>query len=808
MPLTARIVRTPQNIAVPTEAPVLASKAGLRLLNGGGTPAIPVAVLSVPGRSVLYMWESVPAADDDGRRLNAGGFGASTAGWRSLEVGPIDIREYGADTASSNNATAINRALAAAAAGVSREVVIPNGTFETTAQITVASTATNPVTLRGEGHDSHIHAVLAGTNTNAIASSGTDFSNFTLRDMRLTGTFSRGLNLSPSTSGSNVRIERCTLSGATAFSSGVTIAAILCGYRLSDVWIEDNVISGGGFDNGDGTGQGYDIVSDAGGMKTGVHINRNDISGSKTVLSIACFDCADSEIADNTIDQNNTSFLTAGIYNFGYGIAMYDAIHLQECKRNHVRGNTVTNAAGLGIYFQTQYDSSMDGNKCFDVCKQITEPSLPLGALVANTGNVLFANNTIRTTNKTNGTNGIAVAGPDTHVITGNYIEDTASAVRLQGDVHKTVISGNTFRDCTSGVRIENLLDPREITIVGNSMAVESAGIGVATGATLSGSVISGNTIDTESFGIYIDGGADNRITGNTVRGVNGDYAIRLNAGADNALVSGNTVIGRDFGIYIAANNCAIVDNDLTGAGTTKLTLSGTGHTVRDNRGSGPGGGVFMAINAFTGGTSATVGAYTNRLRIRMVGGGGGGGAATTAAASGAAGGGGGAGAFAEWHVVATPGASYTYAIGAAGAGGVAGGAAATAGGNTTFQVGATTITAPGGGAGTGMAAGVAPLFAAPGNFSNQATNATINGAGAPGSPGIRLDGVNVMSGNGGSGPFGAGGVGLDLGAAGAAGVAGLGYGSGGGGGMVTNGSAASNGGAGKVGIIILEEYT
>lgn len=560
--------------------------------------------------------------DDDGTVFVATGFGTTGAAWKRIFSGPLDIRWFGADTAASNNATAFNRALAAAAGGVAREVYVPRGTYSTTAQITVASTATNPVTLFGEGHDSHISSVISGTDTNAIASSGTTFSNFVMRDLRLTGTFSRGVLLAPTIASSNVRIERCEISGHTAFSAGVTLAAISCNYLLSDVWIEDNVISGGGFASARG-GEGYDIVSDSGGMKNGVHVNRNKINSNKTLLTIALFDCFDSEVSDNIIDQGNTIALDAGIYHFGYGIAVYDAVNLLECKRNRARGNIVKNAAGNGIYFESQFDSIIEGNRCYDVCKQITEPSLPKAAIASNGGNTVFSHNTVKTTNKTNGTNGIVIAGgPAPCSIVGNHVEDCSSAVQLLGNQEKVTITGNTFADCTTGVYAGvNTLNSKEVTIAGNQMQVTFAGVYTDDAASLSDSVIASNYIDTGSLGVYLGGGTFNQIAHNTIKNGSG-YGIQLLAGADDHLIHGNKMVNQDNGIAVASDRAVVHSNDLTDVSGTTISLAGTGHIVRDNLGAiefnqgvfgcgnqqGWTGGVVHGLDPITGGALTSSG--------------------------------------------------------------------------------------------------------------------------------------------------------------------------------------------------------
>lgn len=214
--------------------------------------------------------------------------------------------------------------------------------------------------------------------------------------------------------------------------------------------------------------------------------------------------------------------------------------------------------------------------------------------------------------------------------------------------------------------------------------------------------------------------------------------------------------------------------------------------------------GLHVGTTFLTAGTTFTTGPRTNKIRLRMVGGGGGGGGCTSVAAAAAAAGGGGAGAFAEKDFAVTPNTAYTYAIGALGAGGSA--ADGSNGGNTTFAVGATTVTAPGGSGGKNGVALTTLVAYAGGAGGAVATNGDVNAGGSPGEAGVTLIVATpiVASGAGGSGPLGAGGLGL---AAVGNGNAGIGFGSGGSG-SATGASTSRTGGNGTAGAIIVEEYT
>lgn len=241
-------------------------------------------------------------------------------------------------------------------------------------------------------------------------------------------------------------------------------------------------------------------------------------------------------------------------------------------------------------------------------------------------------------------------------------------------------------------------------------------------------------------------------------------------------------------------------------AGEQLHYLDAVGFYVIDAAGGkklGASSGRWLKTTVLTAGSTFTTGPQTTSIKIRMVGGGAGGAGCTSVASAASAGGGGGAGAYAEKTFAVAPNTNYTYAIGAAGAG--ASGAAGGNGGNSTFAVGATTVTAPGG-SGAPVATASTALTAYLGGAGGAiATNGDLNVGGAPGELGVTLIVATpvVGSGNGGDGPFGAGGIGrTTVGNGNNA----IGYGAGGGG-AATGASAVRTGGNGMPGVIIVDEY-
>lgn len=488
---------------------------------------------------------------------------------------PVSVKDYGAvGNGIANDTTAIQAAFNSGAT----HVYFPAGIYAVSSGLTVSSTETNPLIISGDGYDSHIISTIPGTDTVALAASGSTFSDFTIRDLRISGTFSRGINLTAN-SGHNVRVERCKISGATAFSSGVTIASIGFG-NLDDVWIVDNEISGDGYDNGDGTGQGYSIINYNGTTHYRIHVIGNRISSYRTLISICLFDVADSEILNNSVNQGNTGALVGGFYEFGYGILIYDTVPVtNDNRRNLVSGNNVTNCAGMGIYFTTQYDSVISDNIVLDTCKKINETSLPHAGISANLGNTTITGNVVKTV--TTPSHGISFTSAGC-VVTGNYVEDASSSVNIQGNVDRATISGNSFVNTVHGILV-NGVTLSGIVISNNSMTNVLAPLSVQPGGSLSESTFSHNTTSGAQVGVLLSAGINNRIIGNLFSD-GSSYAVQIASGANNQIISDNTVVDQSVGFLINSNNCHITNNDLSDVSGTPLTISGTGHIQISNR--------------------------------------------------------------------------------------------------------------------------------------------------------------------------------------------------------------------------------
>ena len=187
---------------------------------------------------------------------------------------------------------------------------------------------------------------------------------------------------------------------------------------------------------------------------------------------------------------------------------------------------------------------------------------------------------------------------------------------------------------------------------------------------------------------------------------------------------------------------------------------------------------------------------------IEVIGGGGaGGGANTTTGSQYSNGGGGGAGEYARGIFdAATVGASQTVTIGAAGTGVSAG----TGGSGGTTSVGAL-ITGGGGAGGLASAASATPNLGVAGAGGSGGSGGNFRSNGEDGFYGLQLaaTGTWTIGGKWGSSQYGAGGRNVFA----AAGAAATGYGAGGGGSSNFQSTAATAGGNGTAGIVIVTEY-
>lgn len=245
--------------------------------------------------------------------------------------------------------------------------------------------------------------------------------------------------------------------------------------------------------------------------------------------------------------------------------------------------------------------------------------------------------------------------------------------------------------------------------------------------------------------------------------------------------------------LTIANGKTLTANNSLTLAGTdsTTMTFPSTSAKVATNANLSIVNQVFIASGTYTPTTGMVYAVVTC-----YGGGGGGGGCATTTTGFTSGGGGGGGSKAIKVLSSATIGSSQTITIGVAGTAGTAGANNGGAGGNTSFGV------LVGGNGGTG-GAGAAANSGGAGGLGGTTGTGDITGTGQNGATGVgaSIQAVGCYTNFGGS---------TDIGGGGAApvqsvGNAGTGFGSGGAGGNTF--STANAGGAGRPGIVIIQEF-
>lgn len=281
-----------------------------------------------------------------------------------------------------------------------------------------------------------------------------------------------------------------------------------------------------------------------------------------------------------------------------------------------------------------------------------------------------------------------------------------------------------------------------------------------------------------------------------------GVAVVPLVGGAHSALQGGEIVAGGD---------CLVQWNSTVGSGSYVLIECGggaeqVGAATKSNHamrlGQAVGRLIAIQVITATGTYTPTTGATT--ARITVIGGGAAGGTAgATTSGTVAGAGGGGAGGVGQSTVSVSSISGTTATIGSAGApsSSTAGGA----GGATTFGG----ITASGG-TGGALVGPLAPPQGGLGGSGGTTTGGNVfNMRGGNGMHGQSSSTAYVLSGSGGSNPYGGGGPGNLLSvAAAAAGSIGQGFGAGGGGGASNSGAVLASGANGTTGAVIIEEFS
>ncbi|PCH82534.1 MAG: TIGR03808 family TAT-translocated repetitive protein [Hyphomicrobiales bacterium] len=181
-------------------------------------------------------------------------------------------------------------------------------------------------------------------------------------------------------------------------------------------------------------------------------------------------------------------------------------------------------------------------------------------------------------------------AGPDGTIITGNRIENIKSVSGGTGQhgnginvfrAHGTIISGNLISDCVfSAIRVNSC----DNTQIANNTVKRLGEVAIFSEFSFSGSVITGNIVDTAAGGIsmanFNEGGHLAVCSNNIVRNIVGNSAVPI----ENTLYG--TGIGAEADTTLIGNvveNCAL-DGIALGWGPYLRDVTAVGNTIRKCR--------------------------------------------------------------------------------------------------------------------------------------------------------------------------------------------------------------------------------
>ena len=380
----------------------------------------------------------------------------------------------------------------------------------------------------------------------------------------------------------NVRFQWSEDQGTTWTSGAVGAASVVLGASgftaafAAGTYTNDNVYVANFYSAADAFAfSAYDIYP--AGQHQRIHALRNRVTALWDDYGIVLFDSSYSEIVNNTIDMGGILNRRAQPHDdSGYGIAVYSSVPQQG---NRVQGNTVSNAAGMGIYFQNSYDFVCTGNSLFDVVQDQSDASLNAAAICSDVGKGVVSGNLI----VGSGHYGIACEG-GYYTVSANRIDSCENAIILDSGTEFTTVSGNVASGCARGIYSRAGYAISQCAITGNSFSGMSyRGIDLSGAADCS---IVGNQVDgVTGDGIYVDStSARCTVTSNNVTGVSSGSACYAMS-APNCQVAHNVASGTGaLGFNVSGAQCTVVHNDASQVTGTPYTLSGSSLTQFSNR--------------------------------------------------------------------------------------------------------------------------------------------------------------------------------------------------------------------------------
>jgi len=236
-------------------------------------------------------------------------------------------------------------------------VIVPKGRFLIGAQIDLPDNTR----LIGDGMSS----ILVLTNID-VGLSAYGKTNIQIIGLKFAGQYSQAISALFST---NVLIRECDFTDATRIPQSGWLAPVRAQSSF-DVRIERCNFYGNGnvltsFDTS------AEILIGGSDVTRAVLIDSCNLVGWRTHYGIAALDMQDGRVVNNFIHQgNNLGVLNVG----GYGIQSIGTLGYTAL-RNIISGNTITNAAGSGIYLSNNIGSKVVGNHVSNVTRQQTNSS-------------------------------------------------------------------------------------------------------------------------------------------------------------------------------------------------------------------------------------------------------------------------------------------------------------------------------------------------------------------------------------------------------------------------------------------------
>lgn len=537
-----------------------------------------------------------------------------------LEFEPVIATDYGVRGNGTSDDTSALQAAISAAASLSKELLIPAGTYKITSTLIVPSSAS----LRGEPGRTILDFSAQTSTFTAMTATGTASAgsvlsgNATAGDLTLTVSntgFSDGdwclIGSTAVTGNTNVpkgeRVRIQTASSMTLYDTladSYATADTATLYRISDV---QQVTLSGLYFKGP-TDSTLDIF--------GLNFDR--------VRELSIADCVFEKTHRAAITlTENTAVRIHGCHfkqieksGLAYGIVLQNAtqdVSIVNCtgqrlrhmvthggltSRNGVPRRTVTMGCVASQSIEGAFDThpgtediSFIGNTCFGSDQD---------GIIHQGRSGVIANNTIERPARhgilvqhlTNGGLDVVVANNQIRQAGSRGVIVTTSASFT--DIRGVNITGNTVDGCLIGIEMDSLALAVTNTIIANNSIRNATSTGLninaATFSTVSGNVVYYTSASV--VGIYCRGFTDGVVSGNLIRAGSATGTVGLRVGTNASavassgmMVSGNRITGPATGILFDATttDSSAVGNRLTGCTTAVSLSTGTGNVAANN---------------------------------------------------------------------------------------------------------------------------------------------------------------------------------------------------------------------------------